>query len=57
MTEYEALEEGTIITSSGDHPGPRDMEIRIHKGETFQLTDEYVPRNNLELQESKGSAE
>jgi len=53
--EYEALEDGSIITSAVDHPGPRDMVMRIFKGQKFQLSNDYVLRNRLEVQESEGS--
>jgi hypothetical protein len=52
--EYEALEDGTITTSCGDHPTfgikeLRDMRLWIRKGETFQLKGEYLEKNNLEI--------
>lgn len=48
-TQYEACEDGEILTSALDHPGPRDMIIIIHKGEMFMLKDRYLDRNHLEV--------
>ena len=52
-TEYVALEDGIIVTDSGDHPtfglkSLEDMEIAIKKGDTFQLLNTYIEKNNLQ---------
>jgi len=52
--EYEALEDGVITTNPKDHPtfdleSLQDMKIFVRKGEKFQLTEEYIPKNNLDL--------
>lgn len=52
-TVFKALEEGSIITSAGNNPGPEDMQIYIHKGETFGLHDIYLNRNNLTILHEK----
>ena len=58
--EYEALEDGIIVTDSGGHPtfdlpSLEDMKIFSRKGATFQLRKEYVKKNSFEVaEESKG---
>jgi len=54
IIEYQALDDGSIITSRGDHPSfglksLEDMHLFIHKGETFQLPDEYLVKNSLDI--------
>ena len=50
MSEYEALETGVIITSAGDHPGPEDTALYVEAGETFQLYDRYIKKNEFTIE-------
>ena len=48
--EFEALEDGTIITSCGDHPTfgikeLEDMKIFIKKGTKFTISEKYLQKN------------
>jgi hypothetical protein len=49
MKEYLALEDGSIIVSAGDHPGPKDISLHINKGETFCIENKYKNKNFLEI--------
>jgi len=52
-TLFLALEDSTIVTSAGGHPGPEDMKIYIHKGKSFGLYDRYISKNNLIVEEKE----
>ena len=52
LYEYEALEDGVILTSPRDHPtfglkSLLDMALFVRKGQRFQLTREYVKKNRF----------
>jgi len=52
-SEFEALEDGTIVTDHGDHPTfgikeLEDMKLFVRKGEHFQLSEKYLLKNTLE---------
>jgi hypothetical protein len=56
FTEYEALEDGTIVTSPGDCPDfgikeLEDMKLFIKKGQRFQLSEHYAAKNSLTISE------
>jgi hypothetical protein len=54
-SEYEALEDGTIFTSCGDHATfdikeLEEMKMFIKKGQSFQLLHSYLQKNSLRIQ-------
>lgn len=59
--EYEALEDGVIITSCGDHPSftkeAKDMSIFIKKHQRFQLSKPYILKNSLKIEKGSSKSE